>query len=64
MQFISVCFSGVYGVALDTIQAQEVLGQDQQAGFGPRSTQSSTVETSHMPIAFGVRKTEFDRLAS
>ena len=45
MRFLSLVFARVCGGALEAVEQLEVLGEDEQAGFGARSRLTTAVET-------------------
>ena len=64
VQFLSCLFAGVCGVTLQFVQPQQVLGEDEQAGFAAGTLQAATVKAVHSTVAFGVAEATLDRLTS
>jgi hypothetical protein len=62
VQLLSWLFHGVYGITFESVEAEQVLGKDEQAGFSAGTVDASTVKPLKATMAFCVSKSKFHRL--
>ena len=64
VRLLSAYSSAICAPSLESIEPQQVLGNDHQSGLSARTAWATAVEASQLTIAFDIGEGDFDRLTA